>query len=235
MAWLCPNSCFGSFCCCMNCSWHDCALTAVWFLLLLYELFMSWQCPNSCFGSFCCCMNCSWHDCALTAVWFLLLLYELFMAWQCRNSCFGSFCCCMNCPCHDSALTQYWCLTGPEKFWSINRITQNTQTATVSKSPPPKAAHCVYRKGEAFRDVCLWSAVCDGLVSRCGHNSLEVLCSKLPLNSWSLDRFVNFSLMSWLAKQLSAYPHRHADKYCWLQLHSSARSVVSSVVPVYRI
>jgi len=97
---------------------------------------------------------------------------QITAVWVC-DSLFECLWCCMKCPCHDCALTQYWCPTCLEKFWSINRITQNTQTASVSKSPPPKAAHCVYRKDKDFVDVCFWSAVCDVFLSRCGHNDNE--------------------------------------------------------------
>jgi len=64
--------------------------------------------------------------------------------------------------------TDVWHVT--ENYWSINRSTENTQITSVNNSPPPKSANCLYGKSKAFGDVYLWSAVCDVLLLRCGHN-----------------------------------------------------------------
>ena len=117
-----------------------------------------------------------------------ILFFFYFRMFQADYRCFlcdtlfDSFWCCMNSSCHDRALTTYWCLACTETFWSINRITQNTQTTSVRNSSPPKAAHCVYRKGKAFGDVCLWSAVCDVLLLRCVH--YDNLSATQPEDIW---------------------------------------------------
>ena len=66
--------------------------------------------------------------------------------------------------------TTSWCLTGPEKFWAINRTTQNTISTSVNKSQSSKAAHFLSR----LTYVYFWPVLCDVLLTRFGHNRKHV-------------------------------------------------------------